>query len=396
MSSNLDRCYSIADLRELARRRIPAPVFHYLDGAAEDEVTLQQNRDAFADYRLVPRVLRDVSQVDTSTTILGQPSSLPLVMAPTGMSRLFHYRGEDAVCRAAKKAGLIYSLSTMSTFSIEEVAAISDGPLWFQIYVWRDREVLKSFIGRCRDSGYKALCLTVDVPVFGQRERDLRSGVTIPPKLTLRSLFDTLLRPRWLWHYLNSPRMELANVRGHASVSGDAFVLAEYTNAQFDPSVDWRAAEWMVKQWGGDFAIKGIMSKEDALRAVDIGATAIIVSNHGGRQLDHAPASLDVLSEIVDAVGSRAEVILDGGVRRGTDVIKALALGAKACMIGRAYLYGLGAGGAAGVDRALDLLGAEIRRDMALMGVTSIAALNPSCLRRSPGAGVPDPAGDRS
>ena len=383
MSGRLDKCFSIADLRELAKRRIPAPVFHYMDGAAEDEVTLRQNRTAFEQYQLLPRVLRDVSKVDTSTTILGQPSSLPLLLAPTGMSRLFHYQGEDAVSRAADKAGLIYSLSSMSTFSIEEVAAMTSGPKWFQIYVWRDRELLKSFIERCRAGGYKALCLTVDVPVFGQRERDLRTGVTIPPTLTFRSVLDTLMRPQWVWQYLTSPRLELANVRGHSSVSNDAFVLAEYTNAQFDPSVNWDAAEWMVKEWGGDFAIKGIMSKEDALRAVDIGVTAIIVSNHGGRQLDHAPGSLEVLAEIVDAVNGRAEVILDGGVRRGTDVIKALALGARACMIGRAYLYGLGAGGGPGVDRALALLGEEIKRNMALMGVTSIAELDSSCLRRS-------------
>ena len=384
MSGRVDKCFSIADLRELAKRRIPAPVFHYMDGAAEDEVTLRQNRTAFEQYQLLPRVLRDVSKVDTSTTILDQPSSLPLVLAPTGMSRLFHYQGEDAVSRAADKVGLIYSLSSMSTFSIEEVAAMTSGPKWFQIYVWRDRELLKSFIERCRAGGYKALCLTVDVPVFGQRERDLRTGVTIPPTLTFRSVLDTLMRPQWLWQYLTSPRLELANVRGHSSVSNDAFVLAEYTNAQFDPSVNWDAAEWMVREWGGDFAIKGIMSKEDALRAVDIGVTAIIVSNHGGRQLDHAPGSLEVLAEIVDAVNGRAEVILDGGVRRGTDIIKALALGARACMIGRSYLYGLGAGGGPGVDRALALLGEEIKRNMALMGVTSIAELDSSCLRRSP------------
>lgn len=383
VSGRLDQCYSIADLRQMAKRHLPAPVFHYMDGAAEDEITLQQNRNAFEKYQVVPRVLRDVSKIDTSTTILGQPSSLPLILAPTGMSRLFHYQGEEAVSRAAHKAGLVYSLSTMSTYSIEEVAATTDGPLWFQIYVWRDREVLKSFIKRCRACGYKAMCLTVDVPVFGRRERDLRTGVTVPPELTLRSMFDTLLRPQWLWRYLTSPRMQLANVRGHSSVSDDAFVLAEYTNAQFDPSVDWDAAAWMVKEWAGDFAIKGIMSKEDALRAIDIGATAVVVSNHGGRQLDHAPGSLDVLAEIVDAVNGRAEVILDGGVRRGTDVIKALALGARACMIGRAYLYGLGAGGEAGVDRALGLLGEEIRRNMALMGVTSVAELDSSCLRRS-------------
>jgi L-lactate dehydrogenase (cytochrome) len=366
----------------MAKRRIPAPVFNYMDGGAEDEITLRRNSSSFEQYQLVPRVLRDVSKVDASTSILGQQSSLPLILSPTGMSRLFHYKGEDAVSKAAQKAGLIYTLSSMSTYSIEEVATFSDGPKWFQIYVWRDRELLKSFFERCRNSGYKALCLTVDVPVFGLRERDLKSGLTIPPELTFRTMFDTLMRPEWLWQYLTSSRMELANVRGHSSVSNDAFVLAEYTNAQFDPSVNWDAAEWMIKEWGGEFAIKGIISKEDAKRAIDVGATAIIVSNHGGRQLDHSPACFDVLEEVVNVVNGQAEVILDGGVRRGTDVIKALALGAKACMIGRSYLYGLGAGGEKGVDRVLGLLRDEILRNMALMGIKSIDELDKSCLRR--------------
>jgi L-lactate dehydrogenase (cytochrome) len=383
VSDKLDRCYSIADLRKMAKRRIPAPVFNYMDGGAEDEITLRRNSSSFEQYQLVPRVLRDVSKVDASTSILGQQSSLPLILSPTGMSRLFHYKGEEAVSRAAQKAGLIYTLSSMSTHSIEEVATFSDGPKWFQIYVWRDRELLKSFFDRCRNSGYTALCLTVDVPVFGLRERDLKSGLTIPPELTFRTMFDTLMRPEWLWQYLTSSRMELANVRGHSSVSNDAFVLAEYTNAQFDPSVNWDAAEWMIKEWGGEFAIKGIISKEDAKRAIDVGATAIIVSNHGGRQLDHSPACFDVLEEVVDVVNGQAEVILDGGVRRGTDVIKALALGAKACMIGRSYLYGLGAGGEKGVDRALGLLRDEILRNMALMGIKSIDELDKSCLRRN-------------
>lgn len=380
MSSRLEKCFSIADLRELSKKRLPGPVFNYMDGGAEDESTLNNNRTAFDQYKLVPRVLRDVSAVDTSTTILGQESALPVMLSPTGMSRLFHYRGEEAVSKAAEKAGLLYTLSSMSSFSIEEVAGFTQGTKWFQIYVWRDRELLKSFIQRCRESQYKALCLTVDVPVFGQRERDMRSGLTIPPDPTLRSLFDILKRPAWLYHYLTSPRLDLANVRGHKSLDGDAFVLAEYTNNQFDPSVSWDDAEWMIKEWNGDFAIKGIASAEDARQAVNIGATAIIVSNHGGRQLDSSPGSFSRLTEIVDAVDGRAEVILDGGVRRGTDVIKAIALGASACMIGRAYLYGLGAGGEAGVDRALSLLAEEIKRNMALLGINKVSDINSSYL----------------
>lgn len=381
MNTRLDRCNSIIDLREAARRRLPRTMFDYIDGGADDEVTLRRNPRAFGRYELVPRVLKNVARVDLSTRVFGSRIELPVICAPTGASRLFHHEGEAAVARAAHKAGTIYSLSSVSTLSIEEIAAASDGPKWFQIYVWKDRGILKDFIERCRESGYRALCLTVDVPVPGNRERDLRNGLTVPPRISLATLFDTLQRPHWLWHHLTSPRLSFRNVEKHAGAATDMVSVMEYISRQLDPSVTWDDAAWMIEEWKGPFAIKGILSAEDAERAVAMGASGIIVSNHGGRQLDHTPAPIEILPEIADAAGARAEVILDGGVRRGTDVIKAIALGARACMIGRAYLFGLAAGGEAGVARVFDLLRAEIIRDLQLLGCSSIAELDRSYVR---------------
>jgi L-lactate dehydrogenase (cytochrome) len=374
-------CHSIADLRRLAQARLPRAVFDYLDGAADEELTARWNQEAFRTCRLVPHVLRDVSQPDLSTSVLGERIALPLILAPTGMSRLFHHDGERAVARAAARAGTIYTLSSMATTSIEDVAALTKGPKWFQIYVWRDRAVLRDFFDRCRAGGYQALCLTVDLPVAGKRERDLRNGFTVPPKIRLGTVLDTLRRPYWLWNYLTSPPMRLGNVRAVAGRSDRAFSVIEYTTSQFDPSVSWDDAAWMIREWNGRFAIKGIASPEDARRAVDIGAHAVILSNHGGRQLDQGVAPFEMLAETVDAVAGRAEVILDGGVRRGTDVIKALCLGARACMIGRPYLYGLGAGGEAGVEHALAILRGEIERGMQLLGCARMAELGKEYLR---------------
>jgi L-lactate dehydrogenase (cytochrome) len=277
----------------------------------------------------------------------------------------------------------MYSLSTMGSTSIEAVAAASDGPKLYQVYVFKDRELCREFIARCKAAGYKALCLTVDVPVPGNRERDLRTGMTIPPSITLRSAFNVARHPRWLWHYLTTPRLALANV-AHKVTQGsrDVSTLAAYIHRQFDRTVTWDDAAWMAREWGGPFLVKGILTAEDARRAVDAGATAVAVSNHGGRQLDGTPAPVEVLAGVVDAVGDRAEVILDGGIRRGTHILKALALGARACMIGRAYLYGLGAGGEAGVTRALDVLRTELERDMALLGVRSLSELSTAHVRR--------------
>lgn len=382
MNKRLAQCYSIADLRELAKNRLPRMVFDYVDGGAEDEVTLSRNRDDFNQYELVTRILVDVADIDLSTSILGQTVDIPLIMAPIGMPRLIHHEGEAAVARATEKAGTIFSLSTMATMSIEEINELTAGPKWFQIYVWRDRELLKSYIERCKQAGYHALCLTVDVPAFGQRERDLRNGLAFPPKYTLPTMLDALSRPAWLWHYLTSPAMKIANLPGDGSKDAEGYSVADYANKQMDPSVTWEDVAWMIELWDGPFIIKGILSAEDAKRAVAVGANAVIVSNHGGRQLDHAPATIAVLPEIIDAVAGRAEVILDGGIRRGTDILKALALGANACMIGRPYLYGLAAAGEAGVTHALDLLRSECIRAMKFMGCKSLAELDRHCLRK--------------
>lgn len=368
----LQRCHNIADLRRVARWRVPAPMFHYMDGAADDEVTLGRNSSDFDALELLPRNLVDVSQIDTATTVLGQPVSMPLILAPTGMSRLFHWEGELAVSRAAARAGAIYSLSTVGTHSIEEVAAACSGPKWFQIYVFKDRGLVTEFIERCRAAQYHALCLTIDLVMTGNRERDMRTGMTVPPALTLKSWLSFFLNPLWSLCHLSSPPFTLANVAHRVSSGQDVQTLQNYIGSQFDRSITWDDARAMVEQWNGPFAIKGVLTADDARRAVDIGANAIIVSNHGGRQLDHVPSPIDVLPEIVEAVDGRAEVIVDGGVRRGTDVLKALALGARACMTGRGYLFGLGAGGEAGVDRALAQYRKEIALDMALLGVRNV------------------------
>ena len=377
----LSGCHSIADLRRAAKRRLPKAVFDYMDGAAEDEVTRYYNQADFGRYELLPRFLVDVKNVDMSTSVLGANISVPFILAPTGMSRLFHHTGEKAVARAAHKARTMYSLSSVATTSIEDVASVSKGPKMLQLYVWRDREILKDFIRRAKASGYTALCLTVDLPMAGQRERDLKNGFTVPPQIRLSNILDTMLRPDWLCDFLTSPRMMLENVRDHAAGVGDLFSVIDYTTAQFDPSLTWDDMAWMIQEWGGPFAIKGILSLDDARRAVETGVSALILSNHGGRQLDHAASPISVLPEITDALGDRVEIILDGGIRRGTDVIKALSLGATAVMIGRAYLFGLGAGGEAGVDRALQLLSAEIKRNLMLIGCASVKQLGRKYLR---------------
>ena len=378
----VDRCYSIADLRRVAKRRLPRGPFDYIDGAAEDETTLRRNAGGFERYDLLPRVLNDVGEVDTRTTVLGQEIDFPVILAPTGLTRLTHPDGDREAARAAADAGTIYTLSAMASTNIEDLAAASDGPKWFQIYVWRDRELVHEFFDRCRDSGYQTLALTVDVPVFGQRERDLRNGMTIPPRPTLSTVFDAALHPSWWWGYLRMKPFTLANVEGRGEAGrNDVTTLVAYMNEQMDPSVTWDDLAWMVEKWDGPFAIKGVLRPEDARRAVDMGVKAVIVGNHGGRQLDGAAAAIDALPGIVEAVGEDAEVILDGGVRRGTDIVKALALGARACSVGRPFLYGLGAGGRVGVARSLELLRLETRRAMALAGAASVDELDASFVR---------------
>lgn len=370
----LARQGNIYEIREAARRRLPSPLFDFVDGGAEDEWTLRRNTAAFDRWALTPRTLVDVGTIDLRTEILGHRIDWPVMLGPTGMSRLFHPEGERAITRAAAKAGTIYTLSTMSSFSIEEVARLTPAAKWFQVYCFRDRELTREFIVRAAEAGYTGLVITVDVPVPANRERDRRSGMTIPPKFTLGSLSRFALHPGWVLEYLRNPPPVLANVAHKiADGSASATSLMGYINRQFDPSVTWSDVEWMVDQWKGPVIIKGLLHPEDARQAAAIGARGIVVSNHGGRQLDGATSSLDALPRILDAAGDRLEVIFDSGIRRGTHVVKALALGAKAVMVGRAYLYGLCAGGEAGVDRALNLLKAEIARDMALIGAQTIA-----------------------
>ncbi|MGB5249033.1 MAG: alpha-hydroxy acid oxidase [Gammaproteobacteria bacterium] len=381
--TNINQCYSIDDLRRAAARRLPKAVFEYIDGAADDEQTLARNTSGFDHWQLVPEVLQDVSRIDTSVTVQGSRLSMPFLLSPTGMSRLFHHHGERATGAAAAAADTVCSLSSLASVSIEDLAAVCAGPKWFQIYVWRDRKLVSDFIERCRKADYSALCLTVDVAVTGNRERDYRNGLTIPMAFRPALLFDFARCPYWWWHMLTTPKVTFANVIGRAPAAGDDLTsLFDYVSKQFDPSVTWDDAKAMIRQWGGKFLVKGILSAEDAVRAVEIGASGIVVSNHGGRQLDSVPAPIDVLPDIVEAVAGRAEIILDGGVRRGTDILKALALGATACMAGRPYLYGLAAGGQAGVARALDILRTEIERDMALLGVRNVSEIGPQHLRR--------------
>ncbi|MEM7541705.1 MAG: alpha-hydroxy acid oxidase [Pseudomonadota bacterium] len=378
----VNHAHNIRDLRKYAKLRVPRPMFHYMDGAAEDEATLDRNCSDFARYDLKPRYLVDVSEVDTTTKVLGQTIDLPLIFAPTGMNRLFNNDGEMASSRAASEANLIYSLSSMGTHSIEEVAEVCDAPKMYQIYVFRDRSLVQEFMDRAKACNYAAMCLTIDVPVPGNRERDLYTGMTLPPKLTLSSWLDFALHPLWGLKYVTSKPFQLANVAHRAPVdSDDVISLVGYLQREFDPSVTWDDAAWMTEYWDGPFAIKGICCADDAVRAADMGASAVIVSNHGGRQLDYAPSPVSVLTEVVDAVGDRVEVILDGGIRRGTDVVKALALGADACMMGRAYLFGLGAAGYPGVTRTLDILRREIVRDMALLGTAKVEDISREHIR---------------
>ncbi|HKA82929.1 MAG TPA: alpha-hydroxy acid oxidase [Acidimicrobiales bacterium] len=377
VARRLARAASVADLRAIARRRLPRGVFDYIDGGAEDERTLAANSAAFAAVTFRPRVLRDVGEVDPTTTLLGRPLPLPLVLAPTGFTRIADPDGELAVARAAARAGVPYTLSTLSTRSIEEVAAASAGPKWFQVYVWRDRGLVKEMIGRAASAGYEALVLTVDTAVLGRRERDVRRGFSLPPTIGPGTLIDGAVHPGWTWRFLRSEPIRFANVQESAGV-GDgttAVTLSDYVNTQFDPGLSWRDVEWMRSEWHGPLVVKGIQTVDDARLAAQAGVEAIALSNHGGRQLDSAPAPLDLVAPVADAVGAGLEIICDGGVRRGSDIVKAVALGARACMAGRAYLYGLGAAGERGVDHVLGLLDADVRRTMALVGASGVAEL---------------------
>jgi L-lactate dehydrogenase (cytochrome) len=377
----LEECHSILDLRSLARRRLPSPIYHYLDGAAETEWTARRNTAAFDDHDLIPRCLVDVTNVATAMSVFGQELQWPVICSATGGSRFFHPEGEAAVARAASAAGTLYGLSITATRSLEDIAAVAQGPKFLQLYVFKDRSLTENLIERAKRSGYKALCLTVDTAVTGKRERDLRTGWGVPIRLSARSLASFAGHPFWFWRQLRKGSLSMPNV---AEQTGDHNIVAQtrFIAEQLDTSVTWQDARRMIELWGGPFAIKGVMAGDDARRAVDIGASAVIVSNHGGRQLDGAAASFDALPDIAQAVGSEVEVILDGGIRRGVHVLKALARGAKACSIGRPYLYGLAAGGEAGVTRTLQILRSELVRAMQLSGCTDVKAVDASLLRR--------------
>ena len=368
---------SIGDLRLLARRRAPRAVFDYTDGGAGDELALSRSREAYATVEFRPRMLRDVSSVDASTTILGKPAAAPLVFAPTGFTRMMHTEGEPAVARVAARAGIPYALSTMGTTSIEDLAAAAPrGRRWFQLYLWRDRGAGRDFVARAKAAGYEALVLTVDAPVAGPRLRDVRNGLTIPPSLSLRTFVDGAMHPAWWFDLLTTEPLEFA------SLSHFDGTVAELIARLFDPTATIADLAWLRSTWDGPLVVKGILTVEDARAVVDAGADAVIVSNHGGRQLDRAATPLDVLPAVVDAVGDRAEVYVDGGIMSGSDVVAAVALGARAALVGRAYLYGLMAGGERGVQRAADLLLHEVASTLALLGVTRVADLRPEHVHR--------------
>lgn len=378
----LTDCHNIADFRELARRRLPWPVFDYIDGAADDEVTKARNTSAFDQADLVPDVLAGVAEIDTSITLMGRKSALPLMLSPTALQRVFHWQGERAVARAADKFGLWFGISSLATVSIEEIAALTTGPKLFQLYVHKDKGLNRSMIERCQAAKFDCIALTVDTIVSGKRERCARSGFTSPPRFTARNLLGYALKPRWGLDYLLREKFSLPNLDTHVvEGTGEAVSIAGYFNTMLDQSMDWHTAAQIRAQWGGTFCLKGVMSAADARRAVEIGADAIMISNHGGRQLDGSRAPFDQLREIVDAVGGEIEIICDGGVRRGTHVLKSLCAGATAASGGRLYLYALAAAGQAGVERAIMLLKDEIERGMKLMGVTRVDQLTPDRLR---------------
>ena len=377
MFNKISKCYNTKDFRRLAEKRLPSPIFHYIDGAADDEVTYRRNTEAYEQCDLVPNVLAGVENIDMSTTVMGQKINMPLYLAPTALQRLFHHDGEKAVGKAAEKFGTMFGISSLATASIEEISDLIKTPKLFQLYVHKDKGLNNSMIDRCKDSNFDVLALTVDTIVGGNRERDLYTGFTSPPRLTLKSLLSFAIHPNWAFNYFIHPRFELSQLKDYFGEGTNISVsISDYFTKLIDQSMDWKAAEEINKHWGKQFALKGIMSVADAKKAVDIGATAIMVSNHGGRQLDGSRSPFDQLAEIVDAVGDKIDVICDGGIRRGTHVLKALSLGAKACSGGRFYLYALAAGGQKGVEKALSNLQSEIKRDMQLMGVTSIDQLS--------------------
>jgi len=372
----IGKCNNLMDFRAIAKRRLPAPVFHYLDGGADDEVTLARNTQAFDDYELLPSQLSDVSAIDLQTTLFGKTVDWPVMISPTGASKLFHGDGEPAVARAAARYGMVYSLSTLGTTSIEDAASATDGPKLYQLYIFKDRGLTEEWIARSKASGYTALALTVDVAVAGNRERDFVYGFGAPPRSRIKQILSFARHPGWLARVLLRKDLDMLNITtSEAAARAVAAGIRRFIDDELERSLTWKDVEWLAERWGGPLAIKGVQTVDDCRKAADSGATAVMISNHGGRQLDSAPAPVDCIAAVADALHDRLEIICDGGIRRGNHVVKALALGANACSIGRGYLFALAAGGQPGVERALGLLRAEVERTMALLGCNSINKL---------------------
>ena len=382
MFNSINNCHNFKDFRNLAKSRLPSPIFHYIDGAADDEVTYRRNTEAYDQCDLVPNVLTGIEKVDMSTTVMGQKLDLPIYCAPTALQRLFHPDGEIGVGKAAEKFGTMFGVSSLGTASIEEIANLISTPKLFQLYVHKDQGLNDYLIDQCKEHDFDTMAVTVDSSVGGNRERDLYTGFTIPLNLSLKSIFSFATHPAWAFNYFTKPKWELSNLNKHVTEGTNLMTsIGDYFTKMLDNSLSWKKIEEINKKWGKPFAIKGIMSVEDAKKAVDVGAAAIMISNHGGRQLDGSRSPFDQLEEVVNAVGDKIDVICEGGIRRGTHILKALSLGAKACSGGRMYLYALAAGGQKGVEKALGNLKKEIERDMILMGVSNISELSKKNLR---------------
>lgn len=377
----LSDCHNFSDFRRMAQQRLPGPIFNYIDGAADDEVTYRRNTESFDTCDLVPNVLRGVSEIDMSVTVMGQKLAMPFYCSPTALQRLFHHQGERAVAKAAAKYGTMFGVSSLGTVSLEEARRISSSPQVYQFYFHRDRGLNRAMMQRAKAVGVEVMMLTVDSITGGNRERDKRTGFAIPFKLNLAGMLQFALKPAWAINYFTHEGFKLPQLDEHVDMGGGTMSISRYFTEMLDPSMTWDDVAEMVKLWSGPFCLKGVMSVEDARRAVDIGCSGIVLSNHGGRQLDGSRAAFDQLAEIVDAVGDRIDVIMDGGVQRGTHVLKALSLGAKAVGVGRYYLFPLAAAGQPGVERALELMRAEIERGMKLMGCSSIEQLSRNNLR---------------
>ena len=382
MFKSINNCHNVKDFKNLAKSRLPSPIFHHIDGAADDEITYRRNTEAYGQCDLVPNVLTGVEKVDMSTTVMGQKLDLPIYCAPTALQRLFHPDGEIGVGKAAEKFGTMFGVSSLGTASIEEISNLISTPKLFQLYVHKDQGLNDYLIDQCQEHNFDTMAVTVDSSVGGNRERDLYTGFTIPLNLSLKSIISFATHPNWAFNYFTKPKWELSNLNKHVTEGTNLMTsVGDYFTKMLDNSLSWKKIEQINSKWGKPFAIKGIMSVEDAKKAVDVGATAIMISNHGGRQLDGSRSPFDQLEEIVNAVGDKIDVICEGGIRRGTHILKALSLGAKACSGGRMYLYALAAGGQKGVERALGNLKKEIERDMILMGVSNVSELSKKNLR---------------